>query len=88
MQEIETTMPVMCPIHPTPLPSELRLVRRGLGWRDREKRRGNKELRKRQEEEKKILNSNYYPPELIYVPSHKKQPPTVVNDLISAPKNS
>ena len=54
----------------------------------REKQRKEEEMKWRQEEEKQILNSNYHPPEPIYIPNHKEQPPTVVNDLRLAPENS
>ena len=59
-----TTIPLLCPIHPTWLPSGLWLVRGELGQRDREgegKRETKKEGRDEAEteEEKKILDPNY-----------------------------
>ena len=43
-------MPILCPIHPTPLSSGLRLVNGGFGWKHRE---GKEEGEARKEEEMK-----------------------------------
>ena len=53
----------------------------------KEKQRKEQEMKWRQDEEKKILDPNYYQPGPIYVPSNEEQPPTLVNDLISAQEN-
>ena len=84
-------MPILCPICPTPLPNGLRLVRRGLGHREREGQEVRETKRKmlwRQAEENKVLSSNYYPPEPMYIPNHEDQTPTVTNNLIPAPEKS
>ena len=82
-------MPILCPIHPTPLPSGITLVREGQIGREGkrgEKKRGRDDVKASRR--KKVLSSNYYPPEPICIPNHKDQPPTMVNDLIPAPENS
>ena len=84
-------MPILCPICPTPLPSGLQLVRRGLGWRDREEHR---ETKKRERDvaeasrKKKVLSSTHYPPEPMYIPNHEDLPPTVAHSLTLALENS
>ena len=80
--------PILCPIHPTPLSSGLRLVRGRLGWRNREREeegetKEEEEIKQRQEEEeKKNLDLNYYPPSPRYVPNYEEGPPALVGDLI------
>ena len=44
-------------------------------------------MKQRQEEEKKILDSKYYPWEPLYIPNHREQPPTLVNNLTLALEN-
>ena len=92
MQEMGTTMPILCPIHPTPSQGDSDWSEDWDGELEKEKRRKKQRkeegMKKRQEEEKKILDSSYYPPEPMYVANHEEQPPTVVNDLIPTPENS
>ena len=88
-----TTMPILCPIHPTPLTSGLRLVRRGLGLRDREGTE-EREAKKRERDvagasrRKESSKLYYYVPEPIYIPNLEDQPPTVANNQILTPGNS
>ena len=82
MQEMGTTMPILFPICPAPLPSGLRLVIGGLGWRDREgveeretEKRGRDEAgarRGKANSEFKLL-----PTKPIYIPNNEEHPPTV-----------
>ena len=85
-------MPILCPILPHTSPQWTQTDQKRLGLGDRvgkrrEKKGKEEEMMQRQAEEKTVLGSNYYPPEPIYIPNHKSQPPTVVNDLILAPEN-
>ena len=81
-----TTLPVLCPIHPTPSPLDSDWLEEDWDGeiekeKRKEKQRKEEEMKQRQEE-KKNLDSNYYPPSPMYVPCYEEEPSALGRDLM------